>query len=552
MQTIRGKFRRADVLFAGLALLSVLLLVAKCRYGFGYYDESFYIATARRFWYGDAPVAQEWNLAQFFALFTAPLVGLVETLAGGTQGIVLTFRYVFVAVQTVVSVFLYCRLRRLTPVGASLAAIAFLLFVPYNISALSYNSLGILFLTLSGVLVATMRHHTTAQTVVAGVLFAAAVLCCPFLTLGYLALLVLWLYRRRLSTGFFAPFTAGVAGLAVVFLAVVFTRTGPILFLKGLKTMLQSTDRSSESFGAGLLFCTKAAPVLFVLLAVLAIVCWRDKNRRLHRAAYLLGACIIALGFQISFWLDTPYLNFFMFPINLCAPFAVATGGEEDDYRLFRWLWAPGMVYAFAISLASNQKFYAISSASTVAAVASIVLLMRAFATLRGAQDRKAAAALAGVALLMTVQLLSEAVLRWYTVFWQEEPAKLTVQLTDGPEAGLYTDAELAAEYNAMLADIAPLQAMNKDQSVLMVSRYSWLYLATPAGVGGFSTWMQLNDGIREKTKDQLSLYYDRMPEKRPDAVYVEAKYPDVVEYLCGMYGYASAETATGWILSRD
>ena len=63
--------------------VAVALLVAKCRYGFGYYDETFYIATARRFWCGDAPVAQEWNLAQFFALFTAPLVGLVETLAGG-------------------------------------------------------------------------------------------------------------------------------------------------------------------------------------------------------------------------------------------------------------------------------------------------------------------------------------------------------------------------------------------------------------------------------------------------------------------------------------
>ena len=49
-------------------------------------------------------------------------------------------------------------------------------------------------------------------------------------------------------------------------------------------------------------------------------------------------------------------------------------------------------------------------------------------------------------------------------------------------------DEELAAEYNAMLADIAPLQTMTGEQRVLMVSRYSWLYLATPAQVGGFST----------------------------------------------------------------
>ena len=48
------------------------------------------------------------------------------------------------------------------------------------------------------------------------------------------------------------------------------------------------------------------------------------------------------------------------------------------------------------------------------------------------------------------------------------------------------------------------------------------------------------------------SLYYDRMPDTQPDAVYVEAKYPDVVDYLCGLYGYATTQVQTGWILTRD
>lgn len=551
MNTMRCRPRGADLLFAVLGIAALVLLIAKCRYGFGYYDESFYLATARRFWNGDAPVAQEWNLAQFFALFTAPLVGLVESLAGGTQGILLTFRYLYVGVQAAAAVFVYLRLRALAPIGAALGAVAFLLFAPYNISALSYNSLGILFLTLAGVMLATMERGKTLQTALAGIFFAAAVLCCPFLTLGYLILLGLWGYRRKLATAWFAPFTVGIAGLAVVFLAVVFTRTGPILFLKGLKTMLQSTDRSSESFGAGLLFCTPGAPVFFGLLAVLALVCWRDTDRRRHGAWYLTAGCGVALGFQLSFWLTNPYLNFFMFPMNLCAPFAVAVCGRSADHRLLRWLWAPGMFYAFAISLASNQKFYAISAASTVATVASVVLLARAFAALRRETHTVGRLALGAVTLVLAVQLVSEAVVRWYTVFWQESPAQLTVLLTEGPEAGLYTDAELAAEYNALLADVASLGKLEADQHVLFVSRHSWLYLTTPAQVGGFSAWMQLNDGIREKTKDQLSLYYDRMPEKRPDAVYVNSQYPDVVDYLCGLYGYLAEEVPTGWILTE-
>ena len=102
-----------------------------------------------------------------------------------------------------------------------------------------------------------------------------------------------------------------------------------------------------------------------------------------------------------------------------------------------------------------------------------------------------------------------------------------------------------------MLADIEPLRTLGKEQHVLFVSRHSWLYLASPARVGGFSTWMQLNDGTREKSKDQLGLYYDRMPEKQPDAVFVESKYPDVVEFFCGRYDYTVTETSSGWILMK-
>lgn len=541
---------RTDLLFAVLLAAALGLMVAKCRYGFGYYDETFYLTTARRFWCGDAPVAQEWNLAQFFALFTAPLLGLAEACNGGTDGIVLIFRYVYVAVQALAAVFLYLRLRRLSAAGGCAAALCFALFAPYNISALSYNSLGVLFLTLSGTLLATMQTRRAAQTVLAGVLFAGAVLCCPFLALGYGVLVVLWLLHR-LEGSFFARFTAGVAGLAVVFLVITFTRTDLILFAKGLKTMLQSTDRSSESFGEGLLFCTSWAPFLFAGVALLGILCWRDRKKT-HRVVYLALACVLELVFQLSFWRENPYINFFMFPLNLCVPFAAAVACQESDRRLLRWLWAPGIFYAFAISLASNQKFYALSLACTVATVAGVVLLLRVFAALWASRETAARVAGGLILLVVAVQLVSLGVMRWYGVFWQEEPAKLTVQLTSGPEAGLYTDPELAQQYEQDLTSIEPLRTLTPEQHVLFVSRQSWMYLTTPAQVGGFSTWMQLNDGIREKTKDQLSLYYDRMPYKQPDAVFVESQYPDVVEFLCGNYGYEARQSGSGWILTRS
>lgn len=540
-------------LAAALALLGAVgFLLAKAPYGFGYYDESFYLATARRFAQGDALVAQEWNLAQFFAIFTAPAAALYERLTGSTAGILLAFRYLYVAVQGAAAAFVYARLRQFGRLGAALAAVGFCLFAPYNISALSYNTLGILFLVLAGVLLATMQTHKTAQTALAGALFAGAVLCCPFLALGWFLLAAAVFLERRVRpelARFFIRFTAGAAALAAAFLLLVFSRTGPILFLKGLRTMLQSTDRSSEAFGQGLLFCTPAAPWLFAGFALLYFFSWRDRAKQ-QAPLYLAGGCLLVLAFQLSFWLNGPYLNFWMFAVNLVAPLAWRCRPDEAGKRLLVYLWGPGLFYALAISLASNQKFYALSAASSVAAVASVLLLARALPGLRcGGTFEKAALALS--CLTLAVQLGGEGVLRWQGVFWQDAPAALTVRMTEGVQAGIYTDADLAADYTATLADTAPLRALGAGDTAAFISRKSWLYLTTTARIGSFSSWLQLGDGIREKTKDQLLTYYDRYPEKLPAMVYVEADFADVKDLYCGWYGYTAEQSDTGWILRR-
>lgn len=550
--------RKLDLSYADLAALLALaaavgLLIAKAPYGFGYYDESFYLATARRIAQGDAMIAQEWNLAQMFALFTAPLVALFETLNGGTDGIILAFRYLYVAVQGAASLFVYARLRKFGKLGAALAALSLCLFAPYNVGALSYNTFGILFMALAGVLLATMQTRTTMQTVVAGALYAGAVLCCPFLALGWVLLVVAALLLRRRTPpvfAFAARFTAGVAGLAAVFLGFVFTRTGPLLFLKGLRTMLQSTDRSSEAFGEGLLFCTPAAPLLFALFVVLYLAVWRDKRRADHAAWYLAAGCCLVLGFQLSFWLNGPYLNFFLFAINLIAPLALLCKPGAAGRRLLFCVWGPGLFYAFAISMASNQKFYALSAASSVATLATLVLLVRACGALRSKGKTPHTAALVLVVATLAVQLGSVVYWRWQGVFWQESPAQLTVQMTVGVQAGIYTDAELAADYTATLAATAPLRQLGAGDTAAFISRKSWLYLTTPARMGSFSSWLQLGDGIREKTKDQLTVYYDRYPEKLPSLLFVESDFDDVKELYCGWYGYTAQENELGWILS--
>ena len=140
-------------------LFVFLLVVAfsfwRARYGFASTDETYAIAFPYRLLFGDALIADEWGLQQFAGLLVYPLVSLYVKVFQSTDGIMLFFRYVFAVVMMAVGLFQYCRWRRVHEFGAYCGLLFFVAYAPFGIMTLAYNTMDVIFGSLTVTLYAT-------------------------------------------------------------------------------------------------------------------------------------------------------------------------------------------------------------------------------------------------------------------------------------------------------------------------------------------------------------------------------------------------------------
>ena len=185
-------------LFWGIPFLLVTVLIFwRCRFGIPDVDESFYLTVPYRLLQGDGLFTQEWHLSQMAGVLLLPFVWLYRLLFGSMDGIFLAMRYLCCIVMIITGIFLYVRLKPFNRAGAAIASVAFTLYIPFGISALSYNSMGIITLTVAMVIVLSARKRIRLQFFIAGALFAAAVLCNPYLLLLYIGYALFVVIRRR-------------------------------------------------------------------------------------------------------------------------------------------------------------------------------------------------------------------------------------------------------------------------------------------------------------------------------------------------------------------
>ena len=144
----------------------------------------------------------------------------------------LASRFAYIAVHLIVSVVIYIRLRRFG-YGAVISSVLFFVYTPYDIMALSYNTMGLDLVALSGVLMATADYTKKASVITAGLCFAGAVLCNPYMAAAYIIFalcVIVHLVLKKLgktknifagdyfSIRTFLWFTLGAGILAVLFL----------------------------------------------------------------------------------------------------------------------------------------------------------------------------------------------------------------------------------------------------------------------------------------------------------------------------------------------
>ncbi len=126
----KTRTRENDAVFFMLLGLTAVFFCWRCRYGFAEADEAFYPTIAYRLTQGDRLLVDEWHMSQLSSVLLYLPVLLFTRLTGGTAGIYLALRYLYVAVQCLVAATVYLRLRRYHSLGAAAGALALAVYAP--------------------------------------------------------------------------------------------------------------------------------------------------------------------------------------------------------------------------------------------------------------------------------------------------------------------------------------------------------------------------------------------------------------------------------------
>jgi len=560
-----------NIIFVAVMAAAAVFLFWKCRYGFANKDESLYLAIPYRFWQGDSMFVHEWNLSQFSSFLMLPLVHIYMLVAGTTEGMLLTFRYVFTAVQALTAVFIYTKLKKYSWLAALTASLVFFLYAPFGIMALSYNSIGIQCITVATLLLMTNSNRKKLPYIAAGVLFAAAVLCCPFLVAVY-AFYTLLMLINVIKKGCFSLdvlqkkswlwITVGISALAAAFLLFAVSRASVPDIIVALQWMLNDPQHQSSGFAyvlvsyiKGILQCNDLSLFIYAGFAVLAAAYRFIPAKKLPAALFYCAGAVLTGLMMLPFVTWELYINRVIFPLNVFALFCMLLTDSGIAKRIFKIVWIPGMLYGACIHMASTEGFLNIASTSMVSLMASIVIIVITGVEMLEKTNIRWLNLLTGcaVAAVLIMQIGCVWYTRYVSVFWESGSFgggmhTQTQMLAQGPEKGILASKEKEELYNRFADDITQLTSQNNPENVLYLTQNTWTYLISEdVEMATFSPWLP---GVTEEefahTMERLKEYYAINPGKMPQMIYAEDVYHSFAEKFAAEYGYTEAKTPQG------
>ncbi|NML47794.1 hypothetical protein HHL11_28860 [Ramlibacter sp. G-1-2-2] len=473
---------------AAIMAVGAILLLSWMRLflGVDLTDESFYVALPYRFALGDVPIRDEQNLAQFAGILILPLVRLYVWIAGATDGIVLYVRHLHLVFTALVGwvVFLAAR-RALHWRHALLAGALCLLFVPFNIHSISYNTMGSGFLTVSCFM--AMRGERRAAWALAGLALGLAILVYPTLAPVALVFPVVLLLAEERSRRWhlLAAYLAGGL-LAALVPAWLMLRAGydatraVVNYLMGFPAHSGGVEKLRLVVTT---FWDGVPHVSWLLAAMAALLAWHLFRPRALRFALLL------LPLLLFAWWYKPNGTDALFEISafaLLGPFVYPLVREQAAARrLLYFVWLPSFIAGLVTAWSSSNGATNACIGLFPAAVATLLFMQLAVVNAPIPAPRGDWLAV-GIALLLLVPFLQGGYQDYYgdpVRRWQ-----LTERVPAGPYQGLYTHPERLELLQKFEQQLRPL--IRPDDRVLVFNDWAAGYLLAGVRPGVNSAWL--------------------------------------------------------------
>lgn len=460
--------RRPILFFAGVFF--VLLLVAyRLTLGVDFVDESYYAAMILRFLQGDRPFVDELFVNQTGIL---PLLPIARPYVHvfGKEGLILYLRAWYFVFSLGLMAAIYFALRARNARAALFASLVGVVFIPLNIPALSYNTLGGGGFALA--LFLTLRFLESEKQWLAIAGMAALALCeltYPPLVLPGLFFLAL-AYRRypAARATLLKCYLGAHALLAAVCL--------PWLWGAGLK-LIDSYIYTAHAHHHGggwdkgkiiLTFIVEsvAAPA-GVLAYVTLVAAW------LTRRPVLLNLFPLLLAYHFRGWGFPSVWIFIQLAVSGPLFFAL-TARAAEDRELLTLVWLPSFAAGLLTAWMSSSSPANLIIGFWAAGIVSTYYLARA--------TRAGSPALAMVGVFLAFLFVGR-------VFYVDGAyPRLTVRVPSGPFRGLATTPEKLAYLRTITDDI---RALEDPKGKIIFYEFPAGYLLTSMRIGVNSAWMR-------------------------------------------------------------
>ncbi|MBO4374614.1 MAG: hypothetical protein J5829_05870 [Lachnospiraceae bacterium] len=490
-----------------ILVLCAAALVIRAFFGFCSSDEPFYLSTTKRLFEGDLIFVHEWFPTQLSSIILLPFYALFVTITGGTTGIILFFRILYIFVTLIISIISFRIIKTRTGTAAAFCIALFMLFYAHlNIAALSYYTMSFEFFVFAMLL---LTVNNKGSLITGGFMLALSVLALPSLVIG---VILLWLtglafsirYKELRSVVFFSA--VGMAAALLLFVIYIYATGNSIgNLIKYLPYVLSDDEHQTSVVAPFKKFFTSITDVYgrfwyaSFALAALGLAANRFKNL----IPFIFAAdCMFFIYYAVLSLGHTGYMNTAL--ALFAAPLFFMC--EKKDIRVFVTLFLGGLIVSMTYSYSSNGELYVLSIGHGIACVAGILFIF-------GFMKEHNKILQYTVIAVLCLFLLQTSVLRFINVYRDAPLNRLDTKISAGPAAGLMTTKEHHDTYMSVLSDINRYK--NKSSYVLFSKLLPWGYLACDAKAAAPSTWRNMI------SSERLAEYYGLYPEKTPDLVFV-------------------------------
>lgn len=509
------------------AILIVLGTYIRIYFGAEVTDETYHIACA----YLTALGAQFYHNDSYFAqtasLVYEPVIYVYNSLIG-SQAVVLFVRHLYLLMAALCAFSFYRLFRKLISWDqALLISLIPLVFIPYSIPTLSYNTIacqgfGIgLAMTLNAALTRRM-----GLSLLAALAMAISVFVYPSMVLGvglvYIGLGVRGILRDKKLDRIVAAGALLSGALFFLFWGVTVYRFGHELILESMETTAAygSLSRFSEKYDHFMSIVGALTPPLWSLMLV--TVGLVASAFRWQRYNWLLGVPILIACFLFftptRTWslLSNPFLTF-AFCAGLLSLLPVRWS-QKDPLEDFSWIVGMAcLVLGFAVCMTSSNH---------VLAMALVTQFGLMFFLAQGAK-RSSSHVTIPVLVVLHVTLLFWS---FNYVYRDEQFSDMNTMITSGPFAGIVTSESKATLLKQIEDDIS--EASVNASSILFYDNFPAGYLFMPLRPATRSLFIHpLPYGMWDRSR--YTAYYEN-PMNRPDVFLQFESFPYAKDMVVG------------------